>query len=422
MDSVAKNITEKYVFENGRIFVAPTGAKDVVTFVGSVLGGSEMLPRDQIEVPIIGARLFDAGTKGRKKDELREALAARGADLSFSSGGERTHFSGSCLPEDLSFVLQLAAECLDTPIFAEKEITLTKERIAGRLSESKTETRVQASGELSRMMYDESSPNYSETIPFLEKSLAGVTRQKLNAYKNLLGKGGLVLAIAGDTDPATAIRAAEKAFAKLPEGTLERPITQLNKKLPNASEKIIHIPEKANIDVYLGMSIPLTLNDELSIPYHTLVDMLGGGFAAHLMQTVRERDGLTYGIRAFTEGMGITTDGSFRIWSTFSPDLYDKGIATIKKELKSFFTTGITKEKLAAKKDEMLGSYVIGLATTHGLAGRLHSIGARQQDLTEIDEWRNKIKAVTLSDLQDAAALIKLDKLSLAAAGTFAKK
>jgi zinc protease len=421
MDNLAPRITEKKVFENGRIFVAPTGAKDVVAIEGSVLGGWNFLPRSLGSVPAVAGRLLDAGTKKQGKDALREALAARGATLGFYPGGDRTYFSGSCLPEDLPFLLKLAAECLGEPTFPVAEIATSKERMLGRLKESKTETRTQALHESSRLIYDEAHVNYEEKDTVAEKNLKTVTRSQLVDFQKMVGYGGLVLAIAGDTHASSAIKAAESAFGSLKKGTLEASVKSKNKKAPTKQEKFIEIPEKANIDLYLGVALPFTYEDPSYLATATVVDMLGGGFAAHLMQTVRERDGLTYGISASLAGFGKGVDGSMRIWSTLSPLLFDKGIKTIRKEVEVFFSTGITDEALAKKKDEINGSYVIGLSTTHGLARVLHEIGIHDRDLSYIDTIIDKVRTLSVADLKAAAKLIQTDKLSLAAAGTFKK-
>ena len=421
MSTTAEFITEKKLFTNARIFIAPTKARDVVTIVGSVLGGENMLPRVESGVPLLAGSLFDAGTKRTSKDILRESLAARGATLSFSTGADRTYFRASCLPEDLQFILDLIVECLGEALFLEKEIPAARERLLGRIKESKTETGIQAASELSRILYDEQSVNYADKEAVTEKSLKAATRAELLAFRMLLGTGGLVIAIAGDTDSATALKAVERSFGKLSPGTLEESTKTKNKKTASAQEKRISIPDKANVDIFLGVVVPLTINDELYLPFMTLSDMLGGGFAAHLMQTVRERDGLTYGISTAPSGFGKDVEGAFRIWSTFSPDLLEKGLQTIHKEIKNFFTTGITKPSLIRKQDEMTGSYTIGLATTGGLAGILHKIGVEGKPLSYIDEYPNLIRAITVDDVQVAAALIQRNKLSLAAAGTFAK-
>lgn len=421
MSSTAKNILEKDIFAGARVFIAQTKARDVVTIVGSVYGGEAMLPHVQTGVPLLAGKLFDAGTKKTDKDTLREALAGRGATLSFATGTDRTTFSGSCLPEDLTFLLGMIVECLGEALFLEKEIGPARARILGSIEEGKTDTGYQASSELSRLLYDEQHVNYVLKDSVVEKSLKATTRPDLLNFRTLLGKGGLVIAVVGDVEPAQALKTVERTFEKLGNGTQSPSTKSGNKKPVAAREKRIVISNKANVDMFLGAVIPLTIGSPLYLPFMTVTDMLGGGFAAHLTQTVRERDGLTYGIYTMPSGFQRDVEGAFRIWSTFSPDLFEKGLEAIRKELKVFFNTGITKLALQKKQDELTGSYVIGLSTTRGLASMLHKIGVEGKPLSYLDEYPELIRAITLKDVQSAAALIPHNKLSLSAAGTFAR-
>ena len=422
MDQISDHILEKSLPNGGRAFALHMKTLDVVTVEGSVLGGSHLLPRPFAEVPTLVGRLYDAGTRTHGKKALRDALSARGASLSFSGGGDRTHFSASCLPEDLPFILKLIAECLREPAFSPIELKTARERALSHLKDSKTDTHWQASNALARLIYETGHVNYVETDITRERHLKTVTRTNLLSFhKTYIGRGGLVLAMTGDINAKQALVIAEKAFSSLPVGTEMLPSKKRNHKKQEGKELQTLISEKANIDMYLGASIPVVLDDANYLPMYTITDMLGGGFAAHLMQTIRERDGLTYGIRASLGGMAPDTDGYFHIWSTFSPDLFEKGVATIRKETKAFFTHHLTKETLEKKKDEITGSYLIGLSTTHGMAHQLHSIGIRGKDRSYIDKYPELIRALSLATIKEVATLIPLSKLSLSAAGTFTK-
>jgi zinc protease len=414
MERLASHILEKQL-PYGRIFVAPTKTRDIVTIEGSVLGGERMLPADKRASAALTARLLDAGTSVHTKDQLRESLAARGITLSFSSGDFRTHFSATCLPEDLTFTLSIITECLSKANFPAKEIVTARSRAIGSLVESKTDTGSQGMGAFSRLVFDTNHENYIVPTDTRIASYESVARGDLTRFQSFIGKGGLVLAITGDVEKEKALSIAERAFSKLSAGTTEKPEQVQNKKEQVATENRITIAGKANVDVFIGASIALTRDDELFLPLTTTIDMLGGGFADHLMQTVRERDGLTYGIRAASYGFGTGNDGCLLIRATFSPDLYEKGVVAARKEIAQFFAHEINEKRLSMKKDDIAGSYLLGLSTTYG-------IGTEGKPLSYIDEYPELIKAITLDQVTAAAALIPLDKLSLAAAGTFTKK
>jgi len=408
--------------EGGRLFVAPTHIHDVVVVKGSVLGGRNMLPKTLDIVPALTADLLDAGTAKRKKHVIRDALAGKGISLSFSSSGDRTEFSGQCFPEDLPLLLSTITECLGGAIFPEAEVKNAKALALGNLAEAKSNTRALAGYALSALLYDTDHVNYARPIEAQEKSVATVRRAHLQDFRKKLGKGGLILAIVGDTTVTAARSAAEKAFGKLAVGTTTAPVKQSNKKIQKENERLIPIADKANIDVLLGVGLPLTTQHQLYHPMLVLVDMLGGGVTSHLMQTIRERDGLTYGVYASLGGLDAGADGHFKIWATFSPDAYKKSVEQLRDEIDVFFSKGLTEEALIKRKEEMTGSYLVALSTTQNLAHSLHTIGANGFELSYLTEYPNIIRAVSLSDIINAAELIPRDKLSLAASGTFKKK
>jgi zinc protease len=421
MEKILTNITE-LEHAGMRFFASRTGARDIVSIEGSVFGGWNMLPRAKCEVPVLVAELLDAGTSTKSKDVIREALGARGASLSFSPGGDRLYFSGSCLPEDVSFLLKMIAECLSDASFPAAEIKTAKERALGDLEEEKTQTRSLASAALARLLYDASHVNYAETISLRRKSIESITRTELIAFRKTLGQGGLVLAITGDIQPTDLLQSAKLIMSKLPKGTASAPVKKPNTKKQTFSTELISVKDKANIDVYLGVAVPLTREHELFLPYMVLNEMLGSrGFTSHLMMTIRERDGLTYGVYAMPSGFGGSADGSFQIWATFSPQKFEESVKALRKEVALFFKELLTRSSLEARKLEMIGEYTVGLSTTRGLASMLHKIGTENKELSYIDEYPELLKVLTLEDLHKATALIPLSKLSLAAAGTFTK-
>ncbi|MFZ2500404.1 MAG: pitrilysin family protein [Minisyncoccia bacterium] len=406
----------------GKLLTAQTSVRDVVVIEGSILGGSNHLAKNLDTIPSLLAGLLDAGTKKKSKEVIREALADRGISLSFSAGGDRTYFSGHCLPEDLSFLLSTIVECLSEAHFPLSEVKTIKTRTLGNLAEMKTDTGTQASIALTRALYDTDHLNFSRTLDEREKGVRDTDRSDLTTFKKMLGRNGLVLAVAGDIHPVVVQKAVEKAFANLHSTGVLAIEKRANKKVAVAIEKIIPIPDKANIDVLLGASLPLHTLDPLYHSAFLLTEMLGGGFASHLMQTIRERDGLTYGVYAGLRGFGDGTDGYMRISATFSPEKYKQSVEALRREIGIFFSTGLTENALQKKKDEISGSYLVGLSTTQGLARTLHQLTIDGRALSYLDQRLDLIRAVSLADLHTVADFVHLDKLSLVASGTFPKK
>ncbi len=415
--------TEAYsIAGGGELLVARTAAKDVVSIEGSVLGGVTHVPGHWDIVPALSAQLLDAGTRKKDKNVIRGSLANRGISLSFNSAGDRTYFSGQCLPEDLPFLLSVIVECLGESSFPDREVESEKSRTLGAIAEMKTDTTVQAGIALVRALYDAEHTNFSRTLEEQEASVQKTDRTRLMDFRRRLGRDGLILTIVGDVHAKSVRAAAEKAFSKLPERGLAAVAKPANKKGSTNSEKYIPIADKTNVDVLLGAALPLRKSDQLFLPVSLLADMLGGGFASHLMQTIRERDGLTYGIYADLRGFGNGADGYLRIWATFSPEMFAKSVEALRKEMRHFFAHGMTETALARKKEEITGAYLVGLSTTRGLARALHQLTIDGRDLSYLAKYPDYVRAVPLAEVRTAADLIRLDKLAFVASGTFLEK
>ncbi len=403
-----------------RLFAARTSALDVVRIEGSVLGGKNLLTKNKGQVAALVAELLDAGTAKRSMDAIREELSARGITLMFSASGDRLLFSASCLPEDVSYTCSVIVECLMGATFPEKELKLAKARLVGQLTEAKSDTQAQASIAHFRLTYGADHPNYPATIDERIKQVESATRAELRAHREKFGKTGLVLSVVGDISAAKTLDAVSKIFGKLPAGVGEVPVKQTNAKQVKATEQIVTIKDKSNVDVYAGTPVGFTYDDARYVPFIVLLDLLGGrGLSSgHFMRTIRERDGLTYGIYALPCGFEDGSNGAYRIWATFAPSVYPKGITAIKKEIGVFLAKGLTEEALANKKDEMVGRYLIGLSTAQGLARALHRLGAEGKPLSYIEEYPDLLRALTVADLKKIAPLLDVNKLVIAAAGT----
>lgn len=422
MELLTSRIVEREV-DGMRLFALRTATQDVVTIEGSVRGGDAMLPRSLRIIPSLASDLFDAGTKQRSKEVIRGSLSSRGATLSFYSQGARTYFSGTCLPEDLNILLRTLSECLSEATFPAHEVKLAKERGLGELEEARTETKTQAAKAMSRSIYDAAHANYADSTAEEIKKLSAATRSDLLEFKKCIGKNGLVIALVGDIDPSTALSAAVRSFSRLPAGTTSLQVKPMNSKPAQPGQTLVHIPNKANIDTYIGIAVPITYENPLYLPLTTFASMLGGrGLSTgHLMRTIRERDGYTYGIYAQPTGFDDGQDGYLRIWATFSPPTFEKAVAATKREMQIFLDVGMTEDSLETKKGEITGNYQVSLSTTRGLAATLHKIGREGKALSYIDEYPELIRTITLTDIKHVANFFPVKKLYLAASGSFAK-
>src|SRR5262249_58918430 len=110
----------------------------------------------------------------------------------------------------------------------------------------------------------------------------------------------------------------------------------------------------------------LRYSDRTYQPLNMATAVLGSGFcSARLLDIIRNREGLTYGIVAHL-GSDTYADGYWEIQGTFAPELLEKGAASTLRELQRFYKEGLTAAELNTFKTTLTGSYKVTLATTGG--------------------------------------------------------
>ena len=416
MSTIASRATELNLPNGGRAVILPTGVKDVVTIQGSIIGGPSAFAANEGIAAGMTADLLDAGAGAFSKEAFRAALAGRGAEIHFGTRDTRLTWSASCFPEDAPFVIARIADAIFRPHLIPAEFAAEKVRSLSDLDDEASNTGVQAANALTRLLYMPSHPNYAPATPEEKKRAGAAIVADAKKIARQYGTKHLALAIVGDVNAKRLRESVEKAFGKAPEGRA-RPSAAPSARADARRENSI-IPDKANADVSMGSALGFGMDDKRYRPTATIVYMLGGSFAGHLMQTVRERDGLTYGVKAYLKGLTDKLDGYLEVWGTFAPQLLIRGTDALERETRVFLKSGVTEESLAAVKDEIAGSYAVSLATTQGLARNIIRFLEDDKPLSWVDEHPDRVRAVSLKEAQDAAAHLESLPLSAATAGS----
>ena len=402
------------------VITLKTGIKDVVTIRGVIGAGDVFNPPGNSAIADLTAGMIDKGTVKRDKFAVAEVLEETGATLSFGTGTHTLNLSGKSLRKDLPLVLGLLAEQLRTPRLDPAEFAKLKTQIVGRHKRAMEDTDFRAGRAFERSIFPEGHPNRP---PADEKYLADVesaTLDHLQAFHAAnYGPAAARLVIAGDVDDA-AIDAALREHFKGWQGG--RPVPQGTPKAPAltaARTEKVSMPGKTSISYLIGQPSGLRYADPEYQALNMATSVLGSGFfSARLLDIIRNREGLTYGIGA---GLGSDTyaDGAWQISGTFAPELLEKGIASTWRELRRCADDGLTAEELATFKVTLTGSYKVALATTSGLAGTLLNALQRGYGPEWVDEFPRRLQSLTLAEVNAAIKRhLDPDKMVTVMAGT----
>ena len=102
----------------------------------------------------------------------------------------------------------------------------------------------------------------------------------------------------------------------------------------------------------MGAPTGLRYVDPDYLPLAVAIDVLGHGFTSRLTSTVRDSEGLTYGIEAELAGTG-KLEQVWLIQTTFAPSLIDQGLVSTRREVANWCRDGITQAELDYRKSSL---------------------------------------------------------------------
>ena len=393
----------------------------VVTMRGSMLGGDIYSTKNNRTADMVAAML-DQGTTNMSKFEISEKLESAGARLSFFNGQARVGFSGKFLSDDTNMVIGLLADQLKNPLFSKDELEKSKKRQIAGYKRSKESTRGNAMNDMLQAFYGSDHQNSPTNPDRAIEQIKKLTSEDLKDYhsKNY-GLGSMVLVVVGDVDHVKMENLIKQSFDDWKQSPLKNKEEQ---KTGNkvANKAYVTMEDKTSTDFVVGTALGIDRYHPDYLPLYLATHTLGGNFSARLMQTVRVKEGLTYGINSALSGFGNSNDGYWMVGGTFSPKLLSKGESSTLREIKKWAEGGITQKELDVTKSTLIGGFQVGFDTTGGLAGGILNAAVVHNDLTYLDSYPNMLKSITLDQVNSAISkYISFDGLYQVAAGTIDK-
>ena len=396
-----------------------THVPGVVIVLGALPAGDAMAGGGNIAVPTLTGMMLDRGTRTLDKFAIAERLDDVGASISFAVGTQSLQIRAKCLRKDLPMVLSLLAAELRTPAFPAAEFAKARRQFIGTERDSLQNTAARAREAFARAVFPQGHPNRPHTIQEYLSAADTVTLEEVKAFHaKYFGPAHLTLVFAGDVDDAEVRREVARRFAGWTGG--EDYLRSAPPVAARAGEIEVPLKDKPSTSVLIGQATGLRYRDPDALALRVGTAVLGQGFTGRLMGTVRDRQGLTYGIGAAVSADSITY-GDFSVFATFAPALLDRGLASTRQVVQAWWQDGISESELQARKQGLVGGYLVGLSTSGGLASTILTSIERGYDLSWLDRYPAAIRGVTLEQV-NRAIRTHLDpaKMTLVEAGSVA--
>jgi zinc protease len=409
-------LPEQFTLPNGlRVLLLPDRSVPSINITGQIAAGTVFDTEAKAGVASLVAGNLMNGTKTKNALAIAQSLDDRGAGLGFSANREGVVIKAQGLSANLPILVQTIADVVQNATFPADQLEVTRQQSLIALKTQLDDPRGLGRREFQKAIYPANHP--FRIFPTLE-SLKNITRQDLvKFYKSYYRPDITTLAFVGDFDPKNVKTLLNQAFSpwkatgkppvlNLPQATLPKAITRLQKLTPGKSEAVTYIG-------YRGIS----RKDPRYYSALVVNQILGGDtLSSRLGTEVRDRQGLTYGIySAFAAGI---YPGPFLIQMQTSPTDTPKAIESTIALLKQLREQGITEAELNTAKRSITNSYPVDLANPSDVAGMVLDNSVFGLSTAELRDFPKRVDAVTMADTQKVIQdLIQPDNLVILTAG-----
>lgn len=334
------------------------------------------------------------GTERRSSKAISEEIEDVGGQINAFTGKEATCFYIKALDSHFDLALDILSDMLFNSKFSKDEIQKEKSVILDEISMYEDSPEDVISELHSKAAWG----NDSITFPILGTSESVNTfssEQLLNYISMYYIPENSVISISGKVDIINVENLVNKYFSKW-ENSIKKVTTYSTPVLLSN-----HLFKKKEIEQFhISLGIPGIETGNESI-YSLLVanTIFGGGTSSILFQKVREELGMCYSIYSYVSSYQNT--GIIYINSSLSKANIPSVIEIIKSELELFINNKISEERLLKAKEQLKGSYILGLEST---SSRMFSNGKSILSLNKInspEDVLEKINAITKEKIDE---------------------
>ncbi|SOD81700.1 M16 family metallopeptidase [Spirosoma fluviale] len=387
--------------------------------------GDQKTLRNMRTISGLTASMLDKGTSNHTRQQIKDELDKLKAQVQFSGQGSAVNVSIKTDKANLPAVIRLVSDVLKNATFDAAEFEkLRQERLAG-IESQRSEPMAQASVTFSRAIspFSKEDVRYTPTFDEQIADLKAVKVEDLRLFhRNFYGAQNATMAVVGDFDETLARKV---IMDELGTWKAVNPYVRIpNEVKPVKSEVIsLETPDKANAMMLAGFAFPVR-DDDPDYPALLLGNyMLGGGaLSSRLMNRIRQKDGLSYGVGSGVSASPLDKYATFTTYAMYNPQNADKLEKAFREELEKMRTEGFTAEEIKAAKSGYLQDEMVSRAQDPALASMLNNYLFMNRTMAFDADLDKKLEALTPEQVNAVMKkYIDPSKLVLVKAGDFAK-
>lgn len=378
-----------------------------------VRAGAARDPKGKLGLAMLTASLLDQGAGKRTAQEIAEAIDFAGGLLSTGAGSDLSYVNTVVMKDGLQLGLDLMADVMRRPTFANEEIERQKQQAMSSLKVAQDDPDNVAAQIIDRLIFG--FHPYGLPGSGTPESLGSLTRADFVAFhEQFYVPNNALLAIVGDVTAAEAMAGVEKAFGDWVRKDVP---TFEPTPPPPAVRRVIVIdkPDSVQTEIRVGqLGVPRKHADYVALDQ--AVKILGGEGANRLQQVLRSERGLTYGasadLDAYKAAGGIVAETDTRTETT--AEALRVIVDQIVKLQREMVYTG----ELDGAQNYLVGHFPLTIETPDAIATQVLNQLFYELPLEELPLYRERVLSVKPDDIQRVAkTYFTPDRLSIVLVG-----
>jgi zinc protease len=389
-------------------FIAPNGMTvlvleqhflPIVEIHALIKAGAAQDPPEKAGVANLVASLLDEGTTTRSSRQLAEQIDFVGGSLAVQAGEDYTTASARTLKKDIDLGFTLLADILQHPAFPKQEFERVRSQILGEISSDNDDPGHVAMKAFNQLVFQ--NHPYRWPVNGTEETLSKITLAEVQSFyaKEYL-PNQVILTIVGDVTAEQATTLVQTHFGSWKKGAVP---SRAVKKPTAIDKKTVQLVEKDLTQSTIVIGHPGISRTNPDFYAVTVMNhILGaGGFSSRLMDSIRDKQGLAYGIMSHYDARVMP--GSFWINLQTRAETTNQAISGVLIEMKAIREAPVSDQELADAKAFLMGSFPLRLDSTSKLAQVLAQVEFFGLGFDYFSQYPKWIERVTKEDVQRVA-------------------
>jgi zinc protease len=408
---------KKTTLENGlSVIVIERRGLPLVSMNLLVKSGAEVDPPGLAGLANVTAALLTKGTEKRTAPLIARELETLGANIETAAGWDESSVKITALAAQMPRALEIVADLVRHPIFADEEIGRLQKQIADDLAVALEEPGAIAKYAMAKVIFGDGA--YGHAVTGTPETVAKITRDAVvKLHREFYRPDNVAVIFCGDITSEHGVELAQKFFGdwKKPDAPLAAISKSDAEKKPERRVVVIDMPGAGQAAVMAGKT-GIARDAKNYFDGEVANTVLGGGYSSRLNAEIRVKRGLTYGAGSQLDAR--TRLGPF-VASAQTKNVSAAEVATLM--LGEFSKLGAEKipaEELATRKATLAGGFARHLETNEGFASVVAGYELRGLPVNSANDFLGKIESVSADDAQKfAAEIFQADDCNIVIAG-----